>query len=148
MIPKELAQKVRYIQIYTNKTVNDVMAGEYHSVFKGQGVEFVHPQPGIPEQAVVQDVVLVGMARDEDIHMPLTIESEQALPVTRRIDDDPSLIIHDQGMAVRVFPAPDEPDPASGKIEHGMLRVEVVAFQLYGISRIRATSLCLSPQKW
>ena len=40
MIPKELAQKVRYIQIYTNKTVNDVMAGEYHSVFKGQGVEF------------------------------------------------------------------------------------------------------------
>lgn len=40
MIPKELAKKVRYIQIYTNKAVNDVLAGEYHSVFKGQGMEF------------------------------------------------------------------------------------------------------------
>ncbi len=40
MIPKELAKKVRYIQIYTNKTVNDVMAGEYQSVFKGRGMEF------------------------------------------------------------------------------------------------------------
>lgn len=40
MIPRELAKKVRYIQIYTNKAVNDVLAGEYHSVFKGRGMEF------------------------------------------------------------------------------------------------------------
>lgn len=40
MISKELAQKIRYIQIYTSKAVNDVLAGEYHSVFKGQGMEF------------------------------------------------------------------------------------------------------------
>ena len=40
MIPKELAKKVRYIQIYTSKAVNDVLAGEYHSVFKGRGMEF------------------------------------------------------------------------------------------------------------
>ena len=40
MIPKELITKIRYIQIYTSKTVNDVLAGEYHSVFKGQGMEF------------------------------------------------------------------------------------------------------------
>jgi len=40
MIPRELAKKVRYIQIYTNKTVNDSLAGEYHSVFKGRGMEF------------------------------------------------------------------------------------------------------------
>ena len=40
MIPEELAKKIRYIQIYTSKTVNDVLAGEYHSVFKGQGMEF------------------------------------------------------------------------------------------------------------
>ena len=40
MIPKELAKKIRYIQIYTSKAVNDVLAGEYHSVFKGQGMEF------------------------------------------------------------------------------------------------------------
>jgi uncharacterized protein (DUF58 family) len=40
MIPKELIKKIRYIQIYTSKAVNDVLAGEYHSVFKGQGMEF------------------------------------------------------------------------------------------------------------
>lgn len=40
MISKELAKKVRYIQIYTSKAVNDVLAGEYHSVFKGRGMEF------------------------------------------------------------------------------------------------------------
>jgi uncharacterized protein (DUF58 family) len=40
VIPKELTKKIRYIQIYTSKAVNDVLAGEYHSVFKGQGMEF------------------------------------------------------------------------------------------------------------
>ncbi len=40
MIPRELAKKIRYIQIYTTKVVNDVLAGEYESVFKGRGMEF------------------------------------------------------------------------------------------------------------
>lgn len=40
MLPKELARKVRYIQIYTSKAVNDVLSGEYSSVFKGRGMEF------------------------------------------------------------------------------------------------------------
>lgn len=40
MIPRELAKKIRYIQIYTGKAVNDVLAGEYESVFKGRGMEF------------------------------------------------------------------------------------------------------------
>lgn len=40
MLPKELAKKIRFIQIYTSKAVNDVLAGEYHSVFKGRGMEF------------------------------------------------------------------------------------------------------------
>ena len=40
MIPRELARKIRTIQIYTTKVVNDVLAGEYVSVFKGRGMEF------------------------------------------------------------------------------------------------------------
>ncbi|MFC1493775.1 DUF58 domain-containing protein [Thermodesulfobacteriota bacterium] len=40
MIPAELAKKIRYIQIYTNKAVNDSLAGEYESLFKGRGMEF------------------------------------------------------------------------------------------------------------
>ncbi|RJP34400.1 MAG: DUF58 domain-containing protein [Candidatus Omnitrophota bacterium] len=40
MIPRELIRHIRRIEIRTNRMVNDVMAGEYHSVFKGRGVEF------------------------------------------------------------------------------------------------------------
>jgi uncharacterized protein (DUF58 family) len=40
MIPKELIQKIRRIEIRTKRLVNDVMAGEYQSVFKGRGMEF------------------------------------------------------------------------------------------------------------
>lgn len=40
MIPKELAKKIRHIEIYTSKAVNDILAGEYNSVFKGRGMEF------------------------------------------------------------------------------------------------------------
>ena len=40
MIPGELTKKIRYIQIYTSKAVNDNLAGEYESLFKGRGMEF------------------------------------------------------------------------------------------------------------
>ena len=40
MIPKELLKKVRQIQIRTRRTVNDVLAGQYHSAFRGRGMEF------------------------------------------------------------------------------------------------------------
>lgn len=40
MTPSELAKKVRYIQIYTSKAVNDSLAGGYESVFKGRGMDF------------------------------------------------------------------------------------------------------------
>lgn len=36
----EVLKKVRRIEIVTRRFVNDVMAGEYHSVFKGRGMEF------------------------------------------------------------------------------------------------------------
>lgn len=40
MISKELAKKIRLIQIATRKAVTSVFAGEYNSAFKGQGMEF------------------------------------------------------------------------------------------------------------
>ncbi|MFC1478456.1 DUF58 domain-containing protein [Candidatus Margulisiibacteriota bacterium] len=40
MLPREIVSKVRQIEIRTNRAVNTVLGGEYHSVFKGQGVEF------------------------------------------------------------------------------------------------------------
>lgn len=40
MIPKEIIKKIRSIEIRTKKLVNDLFSGEYHSTFKGQGMEF------------------------------------------------------------------------------------------------------------
>lgn len=40
MIPKEILKKVKRIEITTKGMVNDVFSGEYHSVFKGRGMEF------------------------------------------------------------------------------------------------------------
>ncbi len=40
MIPKELLKKIRRIEIRTSRLVNDVLAGQYHSAFKGRGMEF------------------------------------------------------------------------------------------------------------
>ena len=40
MLPKEIVHKIRRIQITTNRLVNESLAGEYHSVFKGRGMEF------------------------------------------------------------------------------------------------------------
>jgi len=40
MIPKEILKKVKQIQIRSSRLVNDVLAGEYVSVFKGRGMEF------------------------------------------------------------------------------------------------------------
>ena len=39
-LPKEILKKIRRIQIYTNRTVDDILAGQYRSVFKGRGMEF------------------------------------------------------------------------------------------------------------
>ncbi|MEP0861272.1 MAG: DUF58 domain-containing protein [Ignavibacterium sp.] len=40
MIDKELLKQVREIEIRTKGLVNQVFSGEYHSVFKGRGMEF------------------------------------------------------------------------------------------------------------
>ncbi len=40
MIPKEWLKKIRQIELRTVKLVEDLMAGQYHSVFKGRGMDF------------------------------------------------------------------------------------------------------------
>jgi len=39
-LPRELLKKVKRIEISTRNVVNEVFSGEYHSVFKGRGMEF------------------------------------------------------------------------------------------------------------
>jgi uncharacterized protein (DUF58 family) len=40
MIPREILKKVRRLEIATRGLVNEVFSGEYHSVFKGRGMNF------------------------------------------------------------------------------------------------------------
>jgi uncharacterized protein (DUF58 family) len=40
MLPKEVIHKIRRIQITASRLVDESLAGEYRSVFKGRGMEF------------------------------------------------------------------------------------------------------------
>jgi uncharacterized protein (DUF58 family) len=45
MDPKELLKSVRRIEIRTSHLVNDALAGQYHSAFRGRGMEFEEVRP-------------------------------------------------------------------------------------------------------
>jgi uncharacterized protein (DUF58 family) len=40
MLTRELFKKIKKIEIKTSRLVNDVFSGEYHSIFRGRGMEF------------------------------------------------------------------------------------------------------------
>ena len=55
MISREILRKVRSIEIRTRHLVTDIFGGEYHSVFKGRGMEFAEVreyQPGDDVRAI------------------------------------------------------------------------------------------------
>ena len=55
MIPREILKKIRQIEIRTNRLVSETLAGQYHSVFKGQGMDFDEVreyQPGDEVRAI------------------------------------------------------------------------------------------------
>lgn len=55
MIPREILKKIRQIEIRTNRLVTESLAGQYHSVFKGQGMNFDEVreyQPGDDVRAI------------------------------------------------------------------------------------------------
>ncbi|MFQ5608073.1 MAG: DUF58 domain-containing protein [Candidatus Zixiibacteriota bacterium] len=47
-LPKEIINKVRRIEIRTKRLVNDMFGGEYHSTFKGLGMEFDEVREYLP----------------------------------------------------------------------------------------------------
>lgn len=55
MIPREILKKIRQIELRTNRLVSETLAGQYHSVFKGQGMNFDEVreyQPGDDVRAI------------------------------------------------------------------------------------------------
>ena len=48
MTTKEILKKVRRVELRTRQVVNTVLSGEYHSAFKGQGMEFAEVREYLP----------------------------------------------------------------------------------------------------
>ena len=84
MIPQEVIKKIRHIQIRTSHMVNDILAGQYHSVFKGQGMEFQEVREYVPGD----DVRMIDWnvtARTSVPHIKLLVE-ERELTVMLLVD--------------------------------------------------------------
>ena len=76
MIPRELLREVRRIEAMTTRRVNDSMAGQYHSVFKGRGMDFdeVRPyQEGDDVRAIDWNV----SARMNDAYVKVFVEERE-----------------------------------------------------------------------
>jgi len=84
MIPRELFKKVRRIEITSSRLVTDLFAGQYHSVFKGRGMEFDEVreyQPGDDVRTIDWNVT----ARTGRVHVKKFVE-ERELTVMLLVD--------------------------------------------------------------
>ncbi|HEX5471214.1 MAG TPA: DUF58 domain-containing protein, partial [Lacipirellulaceae bacterium] len=45
MLPREIIRKIRRIQIHTSHIVDELLAGQWNSAFKGSGIEFEEVRP-------------------------------------------------------------------------------------------------------
>jgi uncharacterized protein (DUF58 family) len=84
MIPKEVIEKVRHIEISTSHLVSDVFAGAYHSVFKGRGMEFDE----VREYQMGDDIRTIDWnvtARTGTVHVKKYVE-ERELTVMIMVD--------------------------------------------------------------
>lgn len=45
MLPREIIKKIRRIEIHTSHIVNELLAGQWNSAFKGRGIEFEEVRP-------------------------------------------------------------------------------------------------------
>ena len=48
MLKSEILSKIKKIELRSKKLVDDVFSGKYHSVFKGQGLEFSEVREYVP----------------------------------------------------------------------------------------------------
>lgn len=83
-IPQEVLQRVKLIEINTRKKVNNIFAGEYHTVFKGQGMTFSDFREYVPGDDV-RAISWVVTARTNKPYVK-QFEEERELSVILAID--------------------------------------------------------------
>lgn len=103
MIPRELLKEVRKIEAMSTRRVNDSMAGQYHSVFKGQGMDFDEVRPyreGDDIRAIDWNV----SARMNEIFVKIFVE-ERELTVILMVDMSASGLLGTRRMTKRELAA-------------------------------------------
>jgi uncharacterized protein (DUF58 family) len=84
MIPPEIIQQVRQVQIRTRRSVESIFAGGYHSVFKGRGMEFAEVREYVPGDDV-RDIDWNATARRGQPYVKRQVE-ERELAVMLLVD--------------------------------------------------------------
>jgi len=84
MLTKEIIKKIRRIEITTSRLVTDAFAGQYHSVFKGHGMEFDEVREYIPGDDI-RDIDWNVTARTGVAHIKKYVE-ERELTVMLLVD--------------------------------------------------------------
>ena len=88
MLPAEIVEQVKRIQMVTGRQVADVLAGAYHSVFKGRGMEFDEVRPYVPGDDV-RTIDWNVTARTGEPYVKRYVE-ERELTVMLLVDVSPS----------------------------------------------------------
>lgn len=99
MLSTDLLKKIRRIEIRTSHLVTDILAGRYHSAFKGRGIEFEEVRPYL----VGDDVRTIDWnvsARTGEPHIK-KFREERELTVILAVDISPSQGFGSQGQLKR-----------------------------------------------
>ncbi len=88
MLSSDIVAQVRRLQITTGRQVSDVLAGAYHSVFKGRGMEFDEVRPYVPGDDV-RTIDWNVTARTGEVFVKRFVE-ERELTVMLLVDISPS----------------------------------------------------------
>lgn len=84
MISQEVMQQIRRIHIRTRRMVNEILAGQYESVFKGQGMEFREVRVYVPGDDI-RSIDWNVTARTGEPHVKIMAE-ERELTVMLMVD--------------------------------------------------------------
>jgi uncharacterized protein (DUF58 family) len=76
MNARELIQRIRRIEITTRRAVEDTLGGQYHSVFKGRGMDFSEVRPYTPGDEV-RSIDWNVSARTGHLHVKRFVEERE-----------------------------------------------------------------------
>ena len=85
MLPRDILRQVRRIHLHTRRLVDDVLAGAYHSTFKGRGMEFDEVREYTPGDEV-RTIDWNVTARRGQTYVKRYVETQR--PLSTRPDDD------------------------------------------------------------